>query len=275
MPFVWHFKEAPQRCLLRGEWPLLVDLHTRSHAQLYSSVAERDWFEAALPGRIVHERAAVLDGDLPKRDWLEGERAPRLSARTNEAHTVLVGRPYGFAPALAGELARRRVHLHVYGVGPEGAWAAWLRDAAALAGRRLHLHPSVEPEHWVGELSRYDAGWLHPVAATNGGDLRRATWDDLNLPARMPTLVAAGLPLLVPASPGSVFAARDLAAELGVGLLFEDVDDVAAQLADGPALDALRARAWEVRHELTFDHHADRLVALLREVSGARPREAG
>jgi glycosyltransferase involved in cell wall biosynthesis len=136
----------------------------------------------------------------------------------------------------------------------------------------VHHHrgrTAVEPADWVSVLSRYDAGWLHPVASTNGGDIRAATWDDLNLPARLPTLLAAGLPLILPRSDGCVHAAQRLASELGVAVLYRDLDDLAEQLRDAPAMDARRERAWAVREELTFDRHADRLASLLRE-AGAR-----
>ena len=66
----------------------------------------------------------------------------------------------------------------------------------------VHVHPKVEQPDWVRVLSRYDAGWLHRFRADNGGDLRRAVWDDLNAPARIPTYASAGLPMLQQASPG-------------------------------------------------------------------------
>ena len=54
-----------------------------------------------------------------------------------------------------------------------------------MAKGHLHLHPTVGQERWTEVFSRYDAGWLHVFRSGNGGDLTRAIWDDLNLPARM------------------------------------------------------------------------------------------
>ena len=51
------------------------------------------------------------------------------------------------------------------------------------------------PEHWVKEFSQYDAGWLHCFDSRNSGNLLFATWDDLNIPARISVLAAAGLPM--------------------------------------------------------------------------------
>lgn len=243
VPLVFHYKEAPQRSIARGEWPLLADVVTRADAVVLSSPEMREWFEATLPGRLDPARTLVLDGDLPKRDWLEGGPSPRLSASDGEVHTVLAGRPYGFDEALCAGLRAR--------------------------GIRLHVHRDVGPQDWVPVLSRYDAGWLHPVRAANGGDVRLAAWDDLNLPARIPMLLAAGLPLIAPRNaPGAVHAAQALAESVGAGIVYDDLDDLAAQLRHAAHLERRRAAAWAAREQVTFDRHADRLLELLRSVAG-------
>ena len=245
VPLVFHFKEAPQRSLARGEWPLLAEVMTRADAVILSSPEERAWFEAALPGRLDPARTLVLDGDLPKRDWLDSAPSERRSAADGRPRTVLLGRPYGFDDALRDGLAARGVELCVHG------------------GRT-----GVEPRDWVRVLSRYDGGWLHPVRAGNGGDVRRATWDDLNLPARIPTMIAAGLPLILPRNAaGEVHAAQALAESLGAALLYDDLDELADQLRDPAGMEARRAAAWAHREELTFDFRADALVSFLRAVA--------
>ena len=272
VPFVWHFKESPFRCLTRGTWPQLVDLVTGADAAVLSSPEELAWFERALPGRLDPARTLAQDGDLPKADWFAADAAgrPRLSERDGAPHVVVLGRPLGLDLGVVAALARAGVHLHLHGQvrapGPKGAWADWLEGARALAGDHVHLHPHVGPDRWVEVLSRYDAGWLHHVRSANGGDLGRATWDDLNYPARIPPLLGAGVPLLQPASPGCAVAAQALVGRLGVGVLYRDLDDLVAQLAHQPAMARRRAAARAVRHELTFDQHADRLVDLFRQV---------
>ena len=245
VPLVFHFKEAPQRSIARGEWPLLAEVATRADGLILSSPEERAWFEAALPGRLDPERTMVLDGDLPKRDWLAAAPSAPLADADGRVRTVLLGRPYGFDGALVEGLRARDI------------------EVVAHAGRT-----GVGPADWVRVLSRYDAGWLHPVRADNGGDVRRATWDDLNLPARIPTLLAAGLPLILPRNAaGDIHAAQTLGDSLGVALLYDDLDELAARLADRAALAKLRAAAWQRREEVTFDFHVDRLLSLLRAVS--------
>ena len=245
VPLVFHFKEAPQRSIARGEWKLLAAVAGGADALILSSPEEKAWFEAALPGRLDPDKMLVLDGDLPKRDWLDAKRSSALSDADGRPRTVLLGRPYGFDATLRDGLAARGV------------------DVVVHAG-----HDAVEPGDWVEVLSRYDAGWLHPVRADNGGDVRRATWDDLNLPARIPTLLAAGLPLVLPRNPpGEIHAAQGLAESLGAALLYDDLDELAARLTDSRALTELRANAWARREEVTFDFHADRLLTLLRAVA--------
>jgi glycosyl transferase family 2 len=270
VPFVWTFKEAPQRSVVRGEWPLLADLVAGADACLLATEEERDWFALALRGRVDPARLGVLDGDLPKRDWLDAPLSPKASDADGQPHTVVLGRPSGLDLDWVLELARRGVHTHLYGQvrapGPKGAWTGWLDRALAGAPEHVHLHPAVGPEDWVPELSRYDAGWLHRFDSANGGDLRLATWDDLNSPARLPVLLAAGLPLLAPANPGSAVSVERVLRRDGTGLFYRGADDVAAALAGELAGRRGRTAALAVRERFTFDAHADRLVALFRSL---------
>jgi glycosyltransferase involved in cell wall biosynthesis len=270
LPFVWTFKESPQRSIVRGEWPLLADLVARADACLLATEEERDWFALALRGRVDPARLGTLDGDLPKRDWLDAPLSPKLSDLDGRPHTVVVGRPSGLDLDWILALARREVHVHLYGQmcapGPAGGWTAWLEVAREAAPHHVHLHPAVGPEHWVAELSRYDAGWAHRFASANGGDLRRATWDDLNSPARLPVLMAAGLPVLQQANPGCAVAVERVLRRDGTGLLYRSADDVAT-LLDGELVDRRGGRAaLSVREQHTFDAHADRLVGLCRSL---------
>ncbi|MDP9373815.1 MAG: glycosyltransferase [Chloroflexota bacterium] len=272
VPFVWHFKEGPFHCLERGTWPQLVDLQTRSDGQIYSSPEARNWFAAALPGGAAHGPTLILDGDLPKRDWFAAARAPRLSEADGQPHTVLAGRPIGLDPCLIGDLAASGIHVHFYGDFTQREWRDWLARARAAAGAYLHLHPNVDQRGWVGEFSRYDAGWLHFFKSENGGDPRRATWDDLNYPARIATLVAAGLPLLQYDNAGATVATQSLARDRDLGLFFTDAAGLRAQLDDTALMTRVRESVWRQRDAFTFDHHADRLIALFRRVIAEAPR---
>jgi len=271
VPFVWHFKEGPFICREKGIWPALVDLHTRADGLVYSSEEMREWFATVLPASSAAIPSLVLDGDLPRREWFAGELSPRLSQRDGAIHTVVPGRPIGLHPRCVAELAAEDVHLHFYGDFTHGQWRGWIDDARALAPRHLHLHPHVDQRRWVEEFSRYDAGWLHFFASGNGGDLGRADWDDLNIPARAATLAAAGLPMIQRDNDGARVATQSLARRLGVGVFARDMADLGARLRDTAGVQAVREQVWRARDEFTFDHHADRLLEFLGAVA-RRPR---
>jgi len=269
IPFVWHFKEGPFICMEKGTWTELVELYTRADGQIYSSPEMRDWFMTVLPdagrGRLSH----VLDGDLPKRDWFGAHRSPHLSDTTGQIHTVVPGRPIGLHPPDVAELAAHNIHLHFYGDFTHGQWIKWIKTTTVLAPNHLHLHAQVDQDRWVSEFSSYDAGWLHSFTSENGGDIRRANWDDLNYPARMATLAAAGLPMLQKDNSGAIVATQTLSRERDLGIFFSTTGDLAAQFTDDARMSSLRESVWQQRDLFTFDHHADRLVAFFRSVISA------
>lgn len=266
IPFVWHFKEGPFICLEKGSWRQLVELYRHADGQIFSSPEMRDWFDTIVPGLSRHKPTHVLDGDLPKRDWFEHERAPLLSAQDGEIHTVSPGRPIGLHPHIVAELAAHGIHLHFYGEFTQGQWLEWIEKTQRLAPGYLHLHPNVEQARWTQEFSRYDAGWLHSFKSVNGGEIRRANWDDLNYPARMSTLAAAGLPMIQQRNDHALVATATLARELGISVFFDSIDDLAASLKDRQAMQALRERVWAQRAQFTFDYHVPQLVKFFRDV---------
>jgi hypothetical protein len=266
IPFVWHFKEGPFICLEKGLWPELTDLYQHADGQIFISPEMRDWFDTILPGLSSSKPTLVLDGDLPKRDWFIQERSPRLSESDGEIHTVVPGRPIGLHPERVVELARQGIHLHFYGDFTHGQWREWIDRTQPIAPNHLHLHANVDQRLWVTEFSRYDAGWLHFFKSDNRGEIRRANWDDLNYPARMATLAAAGLPMIQQDNEGAIVATQALTAQLGTGLFFTDIDHLAEQLRNRLHLEAIRERTWAQRHLFTFDHHVPQLVAFFNEV---------
>ena len=269
VPFVWHFKEGPFICLEKGTWRELLDLTARADGRIFSSPEQRDWTATSCPA-VLDGPTLVLDGDLPKLDWFAGEPSPRLSDEDGEIHTVVPGRPIGLHPPTVAELAAEGIHLHFFGDFTQGLWREWIAKVERLAPRHFHLHPQVDQDGWLREFSRYDAGWLHCFESTNGGDLRRANWDDLNYPARIATLALAGLPMIQCDNAGSVVAIQSLARGLDLGVFFRTVPELGANLRDRARMDRVRASVWRQREAFAFDSHADRLIAFFREVVAHR-----
>jgi hypothetical protein len=79
--------------------------------------------------------------------------------------------------------------------------------------------------------------------------------------------LAAGLPLLQQANPGSRVSVERVLRADGTGLFYRSADDVAAALHEEVATRAGHAAALAARERHTFDAHADRLVALFRSVT--------
>ncbi len=273
IPIAFHFKESPHFCFQRGLWPTLLRILSKSDGQIFISEESLEWFQLATDHLLKPERVLILDGDLPKRDWMTEEWSPKLSEADGQLHTVCVGRPIGLNPEedarsaqFVESLLRAGIHVHLYGnsklfhnVAPEV-----IERVTALG--LVHFHPPVGPGDWVRELSRYDAAWSHIFEARNRGDLRRASWNELNLPARLGTYLAAGLPLLLKDNSGSRVAVDSLAARHGVGVFFREIDDLVAQLRDREGMRARTERARAARHQLAFDTHVPALVAFFRRL---------
>ena len=280
IPFVWHFKEGPFICLEKGTWPQLIELFELSDGRIFSSPEMRDWFDTVIPALSRAGPCHMLDGDLPAKLWFDGPASALLSNNDGEIHTVVPGRPIGLHPHTVAALAAQGIHLHFYGDFTHGQWREWIDKSRALAPRHLHLHANVDQAQWVTEFSRYDAGWLHAFQSSNGGELRRANWDDLNYPARMATLAAAGLPMIQRRNDGAIVAAQTLARQLGIGIFYDSMEELGQQLREREQMQALRERARQTRHLFTFDHHAPALIEFFRDVinsaqrSPAKPRSA-
>lgn len=274
IPFVWHFKEGPFICLEKGTWPMLIDLHRHADGQIFSSPEMREWFDTVVPGLSDDKPTHVLDGDLPKRDWFGDTRALLLSSGDGEIHTVSPGRPIGLHPQTVAEMAAHGIHLHFYGEFTQGQWLKWIETTQKFAPGYLHLHSNVDQSRWTEEFSRYDAGWLHAFRSNNGGEIRRAGWDDLNYPARLSTLAAAGLPMIQQANAGATVATRMLAQQLEIGIFYNTIEDLAETLKDDEGMPAVRERVWQQRHVFTFDYHVPRLVEFFREVIGSASRKS-
>jgi glycosyltransferase involved in cell wall biosynthesis len=264
IPFVWHFKEGPMICREKGTWNELIELFTKADGKIYCSNEMKNWFEEFLPDNK-NNLSLVLDGDLPKKDWFTDERSPLLSEKDGSFHTVVPGRPIGLHPYHVEELAKENIHLHFYGDFIHGQWKDWIDKINKLAPGYLHIHANVDQENWVKEFSQYDAGWLHFFQSGNLGELARANWDDLNIPARLSTLALAGLPMLQKNNDGHIVAIQSLVKQFKIGLFFNNMNELKQQLQDKKMISEIRNNVWQQRHFFTFDYHVDELVDFFKK----------
>ena len=260
-PVVFHFKESPTLSIQLGHLPVLAEILDSSAGRIFISPENRQWFEFTLGRRFADDSTLILDGDYPKADWMTGEWAPKLSDADGEPHTACVGRAYLES---IDEITANRIHLHLYG-------GTYHRMARGLLAKHrnspyLHLHPTVTPGQWVSELSRYDAGWCHIFTSGNDGDVRRADWNDLNLPARLGTYSAAGLPWIFRDNAGHVVATQEQAKQFGIGIPYRDCAQLYELLTAERQSRAAHRAMVEARPQFTFDRHVPRLVEFFRSL---------
>lgn len=271
IPFVWHFKEGPFFCRQHGLWKELVELYVNSDGQIYVNEEIKNWFDQFMSNE--DNCTFILDGDLPKKDWFEGARSPLLSDIDGEIHTVVPGRPMGLSPDHMEQLAKQKIHLHMYGDIQQSFWQDWIDITNRVAPGYLHLHPQCTPENWVQEFSQYDAGWLHYFESDNQGELMKAGWLDLNYPARMPTLAAAGLPMIQKDNTGHIAATQSLIQRMDLGIFFNSFDELGEKLRDKKRMAELRKNVWKERAFFSFDYHVDGLVNFFRRVIERKKKE--
>lgn len=264
IPFVWHFKEGPFYCRQNGTWKELMELYVNSDGQIYTNPEIKKWF-----GQFIAQEeqlTLILDGDLPKADWFDGKPSRLLSADDGQIHTVVPGRPLGLYPSDVKELALQGVHLHIYGDIQQVYWGGWIAQANALAPGYIHSHPHCNPDQWISEFPKYDAGWLHIFNCGNQGEMMKASWLELNYPARMTTLAAAGLPMIQKDNSGHIAATQSLINDLDMGIFFRSMDELGEKLKDKHRMQEIRNNAIKNKMFFSFDNHVDELIAFFEKV---------
>lgn len=261
IPFVWHFKEGPSFCRQHGTWDELIDLFRRADGKIYISEESRDWYAQFFRDNgLTH----ILDGDIPKVDYFTNDFSPKLSDSDGEMHTVVPGRMIGMGGVSA--LSKHCVHIHLYTENYHDQKSVINTHFKRTMGEYFHIHPHCPPSEWVREFSRYDAGWLHCFNSTNRGIRRNMGWNDLNLPCRMNTLAAAGLPMIQKDNTGHIVAMQSRIERDDMGVFYKDVEDLATQLHDKERMSRLAANVMAKRHEFSFDHHVPGLIDFFRRV---------
>lgn len=262
IPFAWHYKEGPQLAVSMGNWQELAWLYRHASLRIFLNDTVRQWFELFLPSKPV--LTMIMDGDMPKKDYFKDTFSPKLSESDGEVHTVCAGRLIGIRETSVKALVRNRIHLHLY---LENFFAAkeklFAYFAEAYSGY-FHIHSHCSPDRWTEEFSKYDAAWLHCIRSANYGDLYDASWDDLNIPARLSTYMAAALPVIQYDNTGHIVAVERCVRNLGIGMQFHDIDHLSDMLHDKVLMAGLQANVMRHRMSFCFDRHVPELIDKFR-----------
>ena len=263
IPFIWHFKEGPFFARQYGMWKELAALYTNSDGLIFINEQMRDWVAQFIS---FGSPTFIMDGDLPKKDWFIHEPVELLSTRDGEIHTLIPGRPFGVNPIELEKLVDQKIHLHFYGEYFHTVWRDWLKVAQEMAPGYVHVHPHCTAEQWATEFAKYDAGWLHAFDSNNSGELMKASWNDLNYPARMNTLAAAGLPMIQKDNKAHLVATQSLVKELDIGYFYQDLATLWECFADKDRCKVVRNNIWEKRFQFSFDFYVKDLTDFFFEV---------
>ena len=263
IPFIWHFKEGPFFCRQQGIWNELVDLYQKSDGQIYINSETQQWFGQFLSND--DPNSFILDGDLPHSSYFKTKSSDLLSQNSDEIHTVVPGRPFGLIPKDVLALAEQNIHLHLYG-NQKNTYSEWLKYINDKAKNHIHLHDVCQPAEWTQELSQYDAGWLHIFDSSNFGEYARMEWPDLNYPARISTLAAAGLPMIQKNNAIHTVATQSLTKKMDIGVFYSTFEELGDKLKNKKQMKILRDNCWNQRLTFSFDYHADDLISFFYSV---------
>lgn len=223
----------------------------------------------------------VFDHDVIA-DHLVPESLPaaKLSDDDGEPHVVLGGSMkddgsgYDYRETIVG-LANRGVHVHVYPV----AYSRWLAPGRVLdpdsaqvraAYDEVWSHPRVHREEplpqrdQLAAWSRYDLGLMQVRPRTYVPDV--TPWQQMDHPSKHSYYLCAGLPVGVDRAVLS--SLRRYLRPYDVMVEYDSLDDLAARLADRPAIRAAAANALAHRRRFALDERLPGLLDFLASLAG-------
>lgn len=264
IPMVSHFKEGPYDCIRKGDWAKLIELYSYSEGKIYINPEIKTWYETFMKDNDA--LTCILDNEMIPKEYFGDRFSPKLSAVDKAHHTVVVGRMIGIDSEEIKQLAENNIHIHLYTENYHDVRDSLITSMKKAAPSHFHVHSHCVPENWVKEFSRYDAGWLHCFKSANDGDIMQATWDDLNMPARMNTLAAAGLPMIQYDNTEHVVAMQEHLKKINGGLFYKNAKELSAQLSDRKLMKILSSNIRQNRFRFCFDEYVPELIDFFNQV---------
>jgi hypothetical protein len=94
----------------------------------------------------------------------------------------------------------------------------------------------------------------------------KVAWNDLNIPARISTLAAAGLPMLLKDNSGHIVATQSQTSCFDIGILFDNFECLSKLLRDKVRMNILQNNVLKCRKYFSFDYHVSDLIIFFKEV---------
>jgi hypothetical protein len=263
IPFVFHFKESPFMCQKYGTWNCLINLYRKSDGAVFINNETKIWYEQFVGNK---NNSLVMDLDAPKNNYFSNDFSKKISESDNSIHTVIVGRMIGLDASFMKNLVDNNIHIHLYSESNHDRFNEYNKSIKKKFPDHFHIHKHCCNKEWVKEFSKYDAGWLHCFKSSNYGSIRIASWDDLNMPARIYTLTAAGLPSIQMDNSEHIVAMQTLVKNYDMGLFFNSVEDLSSKLYDKSYLSLLRFNVLKNREKFTFDYNTPVLIEFFKKI---------
>ena len=197
-------------------------------------------------------------------DYFFRRRLPLLSARDRRPHVIFLGRtdfgnsPFDDVRPQLRAITRSGIHVHIGETRCRPPGTPF-----------LHMFPPVAPEG--GELATFMTAFDACIVLYNVD--REYDRFRGGMPARFQFALAAGIPVVLPAS--RFAACEEVVTSLGVGFAYNDVAELKQKLSDQALMGELRGRAEVIAPNLTFEANSRDLDLFIRQVGLCRSRSTG
>jgi glycosyltransferase involved in cell wall biosynthesis len=177
----------------------------------------------------------------------------KLSEKDGDVHVVYEGTLLSLSgdhydlKGIFNDLARHGYHVHIYDSHSN-------QDYARLAETHdsIHYHGHKDPRELSYEITQYDYGWAGFNVAKNRDHL------DMALPNKLFEYLASGLPVL--SFPHK--AQKEFLEANGVGLVFEDLNELDDELKQRATVDCLKDNVLQKRFHFTMEASIGKVLNL-------------